>query len=61
MEAAANAAITDPVCGMEVDAAKVAGKSEYHGKTYYFCSKSCQGTFDKDPKKYAEPKQTAQL
>lgn len=43
----------DPVCGMEVDEKTAAGKSEYKGKTYYFCAPSCKAAFDKDPEKYA--------
>ena len=27
----------DPVCGMSVDPKDRSGKSEYMGKTYYFC------------------------
>jgi YHS domain-containing protein/multidrug efflux pump subunit AcrA (membrane-fusion protein) len=46
--------VKDPSCGMELDPVKAAGKSEYHGKTYYFCSKSCQERFDENPKKYSE-------
>jgi Cu+-exporting ATPase len=42
----------DPVCGMEVDEKTAAGKSEYQGQTYYFCSAGCQKAFDKDPGKY---------
>lgn len=42
----------DPVCGMEVDEEKAAGKSEYNGETYYFCSPGCKAAFDKDPEKY---------
>ncbi len=43
----------DVVCGMQVDPAKAAGKSEYNGKTYYFCSNVCKTRFDADPAKYA--------
>ena len=43
----------DPVCGMQVNEQSAAGKSEYHGKTYYFCSPACKVTFDKNPEKYA--------
>ncbi len=43
----------DPVCGMQVDEKTAAGKSEYQGQTYYFCSPGCKATFDKDPQKYA--------
>jgi YHS domain-containing protein len=43
----------DPVCGMMVDEAKAAGKSEYQGQTYYFCAAVCKKKFDQDPAKYA--------
>jgi YHS domain-containing protein len=39
----------DVVCGMQVDPAKAAAKSEYNGKTYYFCSASCKSKFDANP------------
>lgn len=42
----------DLVCGMTVDPKNAAGKSEYKGKTYYFCSKGCKAAFDKEPEKY---------
>jgi len=42
----------DPVCGMEVEEKSAAGKSEYKGKTYYFCAPGCKTAFDKDPEKY---------
>ena len=45
--------VKDPVCGMDIDPATAAGKSEYKGQTYYFCSPGCKKTFDKDPEKYA--------
>lgn len=44
---------TDPVCGMQINESDVTEASMYHGKTYYFCSKTCKDTFDKDPAKYA--------
>ena len=43
----------DVVCGMQVDPAKAAGKSDYDGKTYYFCSKMCKTKFDANPSQYA--------
>ena len=46
--------VRDPVCGMQIDEKKAAGKSEYKGKTYYFCSPGCKGSFDKEPQKYAD-------
>ena len=52
--------VVDPVCGMTIDPAKAAGKSEYKGTTYFFCSEHCKKTFDADPegtlKKAAEKK-----
>ena len=42
----------DPVCGMDVDPKTAAGKSEYEGKTYYFCSQQCKQQFDQDPARY---------
>lgn len=43
----------DPVCGMQINEQEAAGKSEYSGKTYHFCSPSCKAKFDKEPEKYA--------
>ncbi|MGQ9718365.1 MAG: YHS domain-containing protein [Nitrososphaerales archaeon] len=42
----------DPICGMDVDEKKAKLKSDYKGKTYYFCSTTCKLTFDKNPGKY---------
>lgn len=44
----------DVVCGMQVDPAKAPAKSEYKGKTYYFCAQSCKTKFDAEPAKYAK-------
>jgi Cu+-exporting ATPase len=44
----------DPVCGMMVDPKKAAAKSEYKGRTYFFCAPSCKVAFDKDPEKYLQ-------
>ncbi len=44
----------DPVCGMECDEKKAFGKSEYKGKTYYFCAHGCKKAFDENPAKYVE-------
>ncbi len=46
----------DVICGMQVDPKKAAGQSEYHGKTYYFCSLGCKRKFDSNPAQYAEKK-----
>jgi len=42
----------DPICGMNVDEKTAKFKSDYMGKTYYFCSQMCKTTFDKNPTKY---------
>ncbi len=42
----------DPVCNMQVDERTAAGRSEYQGKQYYFCSEACKQQFDKQPEKY---------
>lgn len=41
----------DPVCGMMVDTAD-SPKSDYKGKTYYFCSLDNKKEFDKAPASY---------
>ena len=43
------ATVTDPVCGMQIDPAKATNKTEYKGKTYYFCSDYCKKSFDANP------------
>ena len=42
----------DPVCGMSVDEAKAAAKTNYAGQTFYFCSSHCQHNFEQDPAFY---------
>ena len=44
--------VKDPVCGMQVEPAKAAGKLEHDGKTYFFCSGHCLDVFRKDPERY---------
>ena len=45
----------DPVCGMQVDEKEAAGKSEYRGKTYYFCAPGCKKEFDANPDEHVAP------
>ena len=47
------AMVTDPVCGMRIDADDAVASSEYEGKTYYFCSEVCYDAFVTDPAAYA--------
>lgn len=44
--------IRDPVCGMEVDVERSAGKSSYQGKDYFFCSTNCKSKFDAEPESF---------
>ncbi len=44
----------DPVCKMDVNEKTAKLKSDYNGKTYYFCAPGCKSTFDKNPSKYAK-------
>ena len=44
----------DPICGMIVDEKTAKFKSDYKGKTYYFCAPGCKKKFDADPVKYAD-------
>lgn len=43
--------VTDPVCGMKVEAGK-AVKTEYRGEIYYFCCPHCQQAFEGNPQEY---------
>jgi len=45
-------AVKDLVCGMDVEPATAAGRSEYQGETYYFCGASCKEKFDLNPEQY---------
>ena len=50
----ANVEARDPVCGMTVDVATAHFRSEYNGKTYYFCAAGCKRSFDKEPGNYVQ-------
>ncbi len=45
----------DPICGMTVDPATAAGRHEYAGTTYHFCSRHCLEKFAADPERYLKP------
>ena len=45
-------AVKDLVCGMDVDTATAAGRTEYKGQTYYFCGSKCKEKFDLNPEQY---------
>ena len=44
----------DPVCDMEVDEEEAEFKTEYKGKTYYFCAPGCKTLFEENPEEYLD-------
>jgi Cu+-exporting ATPase len=44
--------VKDHVCGMDIETAAAAGKTEYKGQTYYFCGSKCKEKFDLKPEQY---------
>jgi Cu+-exporting ATPase len=44
--------VTDPVCGMDIETAAAAGRTEYKGQTLYFCGSKCKTQFDLSPEQY---------
>ena len=44
--------VKDPVCGMNIEPAAAAGRSEQKGQTYYFCGTKCKEKFDLKPDLY---------
>lgn len=42
----------DLVCDMDVDEKTAKYKTNYKGKTYYFCAPGCKKAFEANPKKY---------
>jgi putative ABC transport system ATP-binding protein len=45
--------VTDPVCGMRVDAWTALHSCEHKGRRYVFCSKRCEERFRESPASYA--------
>jgi len=53
-------AVKDPVCGMDVETATAAERTEHQGQTYYFCGFKCKEKFDLNPEQYlGKPAATA--
>jgi len=46
--------VLDVVCNMDIDEKASKWKSEYKGKTYYFCAPMCKQKFDRNPEKYVK-------
>jgi xanthine dehydrogenase accessory factor len=43
---------TDPICGMTVEKSKAKYKTEFQGKTFYFCCAGCKQKFEQSPERY---------
>lgn len=54
MKAAPSGEFVDPVCGMSVASATAAGKHDFDGETYYFCSTGCLNKFKQNPARFLE-------
>jgi YHS domain-containing protein len=39
----------DVICHMDIGIEQSAGRSDWDGRTYYFCANSCKEQFDRDP------------
>ena len=52
--------VLDVVCGMEIDEKTAKWKTEFKGKTYYFCGPMCKLEFDENPQKYVKANSTEQ-
>lgn len=50
----------DPVCAMTVDTDSAAARSDYNGKTYYFCHPNCARRFEADPESFLNKSETQQ-
>ena len=49
----------DPVCKMTVREGSEAGKWEYKGNDYYFCSVNCLKRFQAEPERFLKMAETA--
>jgi len=61
MEATAGGEFVDPVCGMTVAPETSAGKFDFEGETYYFCSTSCLNKFKQNPASFLDGKKEEKL
>ena len=44
----------DPVCACDVDEQGAEFKTEYEGKTYYFCTAGCKAKFEAHPSMWSK-------
>jgi YHS domain-containing protein len=45
-------AVQDHVCGMDIETATAAARTQYKGQTYSFCGSNCKEKFDRNPEQY---------
>ena len=43
--------VIDLVCGMTIDRDTARARSQYEGRTFYFCSDACKRQFDAAPER----------
>src|SRR3954454_9667261 len=46
----------DPARRTQDQPDRAAGKTDFNGRTYYFCGLGCKKKFDSDPERYLQPK-----
>lgn len=51
----------DPVCKSEVNPMGAEAQSEYEGVIFYFCSRACKEQFDREPLRYLDDVDLAEL
>jgi YHS domain-containing protein len=51
----------DPVCKSEVNPASAEAQSEYEGVVFYFCSHACKEQFDREPLRYLDDVDLAEI
>ncbi|HEY0050547.1 MAG TPA: heavy metal translocating P-type ATPase, partial [Pyrinomonadaceae bacterium] len=56
MTAAPQGEFIDPVCGMSVAPETAAGKYDFQGRSFYFCSTGCLHKFKQNPSNFLEKK-----
>ena len=61
MKATPAGEFVDPVCGMTVAPDTSAGKYDFEGETYYFCSTGCRNKFKQNPASFLQEKKEEKL
>ena len=51
----------DPVCKIEVNPVSADAQSDCEGVTFYFCSQACKERFDREPRRYVDETDLAEM